>query len=158
MPTKKVQPGITRFEIEERKTYGYMVRICRRGEKFNQFFSDSAFGGKRKALKAAQDQYEQWVAELPAPETTKNLKSARNTTGKVGVHIAQAETDGTTYFSYCSSWVDTDGKRRKISFSWSKYGKKDAWELACLARDNETTDRKRIEQMYKAKKKIRKKK
>ena len=88
MPTKKVEPGITRFEIEERKTYGFMVRICRQGKKFNQFFSDSAYGGKRKALVAARAQYKKWVDELPAPDTTKNLKSVRNTTGKVGVHVA----------------------------------------------------------------------
>ena len=158
MPTKKIQPGITRFEIEERKTYGFMVRICRRGEKLNQFFSDTKYGGKRKALLAAQTQYAKWVEELPEPETTKNLKSIRNTTGKVGVHVAQAEADGAEYFSYCASWVSEDGKRKKISFSWAKYGKKNAWELACLARDKETTDRKRIEQLFKTRSKIRKKK
>jgi len=158
MPTKKVEPGITRFEIEQRKTYGFMVRICRRGEKFNQFFSDSAYGGKKKALDAARTQYSTWVDQLPEPETTKNLKSVRNTTGKVGVHVAQAEAEGAEYFSYCASWVSEEGKRKKISFSWSKYGKGNAWELACLARDKESTDRKRIERLYKSRGKLRKKK
>jgi hypothetical protein len=51
-------------------------------------------------------------------------------------------------------WTDENGKRKKVSFAWNTYGKKKAWELACLARDLETTDRESlIEHVEKSRKK-----
>jgi len=143
MPTQPVAPGITRFDIDER--HGYMVRIRRNGNQINEYFSDKKFGGKRKALTAAKERHAQLVEELgPAENATKNLLTNRNTTGKVGVHVAHSyETRwaNNEYFAYCASWKETDGARKKINFSWSLYGKKEAFELACLARDKELTDR-----------------
>ena len=55
---------------------------------------------------------------------------------------------GEKYSSYCASWKTKDGQRSKLSFSFKKYGKKKAWELACLARELESTDRKRIERLH----------
>jgi len=143
MPTQPVAPGITRFDIDER--HGYMVRIRRNGNQINEYFSDKKLGGKRKALTAAKERHAQLVEELgPAENATKNLLTNRNTTGKVGVHVAHSyETRwaNNEYFAYCASWKETDGARKKINFSWSLYGKKEAFELACLARDKELTDR-----------------
>lgn len=161
MPTKTVEKGITRFDINERNTHGYMMRICRRGEKRNEFFSDTAHGGKKKALVAARKRYQELVNKLPPPDSAKGKMSVRNTSGVVGVHVAHTvlpDFPDKEYFAYCASWKNEDGKRRKISFGWSKYGKKDAFQLACLAREKETTDRARVERLFKSRKKLRKKK
>ncbi len=146
MPTQPVAPGITRFDIDER--HGYMVRIRRDGNQINEYFSDKKLGGKKKALVAAKERYAQLYEELgPVESATKNLLTRRNTTGKVGVHIAHSyETRwaNNEYFAYCASWKEADGARKKINFSWNLYGKKQAFELACLAREKELTDRDKV--------------
>ena len=150
MPTKRVQKGITRFDIYERGTYGYMVRIARKDHKRNQFFSDKECGGKRKALLAAIECYDEWVEELPAPVTSKGVKSVRNKSGRVGVHLAVNPSyrhKDVTYNSYVAAWRSEGGEREKVSFSVEKYGKKIAYQLACLARDKEIADRDKIEAM-----------
>ena len=159
MGTKLVERGITRYDIDEQGTYGYMMRISREGEHINEFFSDKNFKGKRKALEAARKRYIKLKDSLPPPKTTKGIKTARNQTGVVGVHLAVCESVyGEEYSSYCASWKTADGARSKISFSFKKYGKRKAWELACLARKLESTDRKKIERLHvtrsKGKKKI----
>jgi hypothetical protein len=161
MPTKKVERGITRFDIDERNTHGYMMRICRRGEKVHEFFSDSSHGGRKKALLAARERYQQLVKQLPEAATAKGKMSARNTTGVVGVHVAHTilpNAPGKEYFAYCASWKTATGERRKISFGWDKYGKRNAFQLACLARDKESNDRTRIERLFKSRARLRKKK
>jgi hypothetical protein len=146
MGTKLVERGITRYDIEEQGTYGFMVRISRQGEHINEFFSDKNHKGKRKALINARKRYKELKDSLPPPSTTKNVKTARNQTGVVGVHLAVCESVyGEAYSSYCASWKTADGKRNKISFSFKKYGKKTAWELACVARELESTDRAKVE-------------
>ena len=149
MGTKLVERGITRYDIEEQGTYGFMMRISRSGEHINEFFSDKNHKGKRKALNAARKRYQQLKDSLPPPKTTKNVRTARNITGVVGVHLAVCESVyGEKYSSYCASWKTAEGKRSKLSFSFKKYGKKKAWELACLARSLESTDRDKIEKLH----------
>ena len=149
MGTKLVERGITRYDIEEQGTYGFMVRISRQGEQINQFFSDKNYKGKRKALIASRKRYKELSDSLPPPSTTKGVKTARNQTGMVGVHLAVCQSVyGEEYSSYCASWKSGDGKRNKISFSFKKYGKKKAWEMACIAREVESTDRAKIEKMH----------
>lgn len=139
--------GITRIEYDGVTTRGWMVRLTRGGERQQEFFNDRTHGGKNKALAAAKQRYEEWVAAAPPIQTSKNLKSSRNTSGKVGVHMvrnvdprwANAES-----FGYCAMWTDSDGVRRKVSFAWNTYGKRKAWNLACLARDLESTDREAV--------------
>lgn len=160
MGTKLVERGITRYDIESQGTYGYMVRISRDGVHFNEFFSDKNYKGKRKALAAARARYQELKDSLPEPQTTRNVITSRNSSGVVGVHRASSESIyGETYSSYCASWKSDEGDRNKISFSVKKYGEKQAWELACLARKHMSTDREKIEAMLaKAESKSKKKK
>ncbi len=154
MGTKLVERGITRYDIEEQGTYGFMMRISRNGNHINEFFSDKNSGGKRKALEAARKRYKKLKAKLPPPKTTKGIKTARNRTGVVGVHLAVCESVyGEMYSSYCASWKTGTGGRSKLSFSFKKYGKRKAWELACLARELESSDRSRVEKLYEKRKK-----
>jgi hypothetical protein len=149
MPTKTVCVGVTRFDLPERNTHGYMVRISRVGKKYQRFFSDSKHGGKRKALAAAVACYQEWAEQLPAPLSTRNRLTPRNQSGRVGVYVAVSQDKhGSEYRAFCATWTGADGKRRKINFSINRYGKKKAWELACLAREREVADRAEVLAMY----------
>lgn len=146
-------PGITRFELETSRSHGYLVRICRDGTKTSEFFSDTQYGGKRKAKKMAQQRYAELCEKLgPANiRPTRGLITSRNSTGMVGVHIAHSidsRWENCKYSSYCASWTTLQGVRQKISFSWNKHGKVAAFELACLARKTESTDRTAIIKIY----------
>ena len=158
MATKAVAKGITRFDLDSGVS-GYMVRTCRKGKKTNDFFSDSKYGGKRKALAAAKQKYEELQIKLgPAKHATLNKITARNTSGHVGVHLdhtVRNESPDFEYFSYVASWTE-DGKRVKTKFSCDKYGKKAAFEMACLARKKKITDREKIITLYERAKKRKK--
>jgi hypothetical protein len=150
MPKKSIK-GITRIEYDGVSTRGWMVRLTRQGKRQQTFFNDKAVGGKAKALKAAQTQYDEWVAAAPPIATTKGVRTDRNSTGKVGVHVVRNRDDrwkNAESFGYCASWVDRKGKRRKISFAWKRYGKKTAWTLASLAREHELADRTQVLELY----------
>ncbi len=155
MPTYSVGPGITRFEIEETHSNGFMVRLCRNGERINEFFSDGNYGGMKKAKKAAQDRYQE-LLKIHGPANkrpTKDLMTHRNKTGHVGVHIAhnvEKRWPGCEYYAYCASWTTEDGKREKIAFSWNRYGKELAYTLACYAREKEISDRAKIVAKFKS--------
>ena len=151
MPTKRVQTGITRFDIQPRGTKGYMVRVSRQGKMHNRFFSDKECGGKRKALSLAREHYDELVKKLPPPSTSKDVVSVRNTSGRVGVHLAINPSENWSdvqYSSYVASWKNDEGKRKKISFSVEKYGKRKALELATIAREKGLTDRAKVEKLY----------
>lgn len=142
MGTKTVARGITRFDIKERSTHGYMVRITRQGNKHQKFFADTKWGGKRAALTAAKEQLAQWEQELPELTSARDRLTARNQSGQVGVYLAVSrDAQGQEHEAYCGCWTDAAGQRRKVSFSVKKFGKRRAWALACLARELEQQDR-----------------
>ncbi len=150
----KALKGITRIEYEGVSTRGWMVRITRSGIRKQQFFNDRTLGGKTKSLKAAKACYADWAASAAPIKTTRDQKTSRNSSGKVGVHLVRnidARWENAESFGYCASWVIANGARQKLSFAWKRYGKKMAWELACLAREKELTDRARVIEDYEKK-------
>ena len=150
----KALKGITRIEYEGVSTIGWMVRITRAGVRKQKFFNDRTLGGKAKSLKAAKECYAEWAAKAAPIKTTRDQKTSRNSTGKVGVHMVRnvdARWENAESFGYCASWVLEDGSRQKLSFAWKRYGKKVAWELACLAREKELTDRTKVIAMFEKK-------
>ncbi|MEO9590704.1 transcriptional regulator [Rhodopirellula bahusiensis] len=141
-----VAPGITR--VEKNNSKGYVVRVCRDGVRNSEYYSDKMCGGKRKALQLAKQSHAALLEVLgPANNSTKDKLTSRNTTGKVGVHLAHSVDNrypGCEYQAYCASWKTEDGRRQKISFAFNRYGEDEAWELACIARDRETVDREEV--------------
>lgn len=155
MPTYRAGQGITRFELEPSHSNGFMVRICRDGNRVNEFFSDKKYGGTRKAKKAAETRYQQLLKEYgPAREkVTKDLMTHRNSSGHVGVHLAYSVSKqwaNSEYYAYCASWILEDGSREKISFGFNRYGEDLAYLMACYARKHTTKDRDKVESKFKA--------
>lgn len=157
MSTETISPGITRFEFEKRK--GYMVRIKRRTKRKNIWIPDKKFGGKRKALAEAKRVYEELLDKLgPIKPSTKNKITVRNRTGQVGVHMAMGyDTRWKTYNEMViATWTTDDGTRDKISFAAKKYGRQQAFELACLAREKQISNRAKVLELYERQKKSKK--
>ncbi|MEQ1824883.1 MAG: transcriptional regulator [Pirellula sp.] len=143
--------GITRIEYEGVSTRGWMVRITREGKRKQQFFGDRSHGGKNKALAAAKACYAEWLTQAAPIRTTRNVKTSRNSSGKVGVHEVRnvdSRWENAESFGYCASWVTKEGQRQKLSFAWNRYGKQAAWKLACLARQKELTNRAKVVALY----------
>jgi len=60
---KKRFPGISRIDQLEKRTHGFFVRLTRKGKIYNAFFADQSYGGKNKALAAAQKHYRKLLRE-----------------------------------------------------------------------------------------------
>ncbi len=134
--------GASRVDRPANGAVGWLMRI-RRGETFVQeFFSDAAHGGKRKAQQAARDRYLELSTSLPAARTSEGAMSVRNTSGVVGVRLAREGTNaaGEPRESYVASWRE-DGADRTVRFSCSLFGKRKALQLATLARQHRSADR-----------------
>ena len=156
MPRKP--KGYSRVESDTQQ--GWLVRIKRGDLRRSKFISDATHGGKKKSQQVARATYQEWEKELPAPETSQGKLGKRNTSGVVGVHYA-SDTDSRytdcVYEYYIASWKTDDGRRAKIRFAFNKWGKKVAFEMACIAREKRTTDVKAIERLHKRRKEATKK-
>ena len=137
--------------VDSGDAHGWLVRIKRGDVKRSRFISDATHGGKNKSKKLAQQVYEEWVNELPPPDTAEDKLGKRNTSGVVGVHYSydvDARYPGCAYEYYIASWKTDEGSRQNVRFAVSKWGKKAAFDLACIARRLRTTDRAKIEKEY----------
>ena len=137
--------------VDSGDAHGWLVRIKRGDITRSRFISDSTNGGKTKSKAVAQKVYQDWVAELPEPETAEDKLGKRNNSGVVGVHYSHdvdSRYPGCSYEYYIASWKTEDGKRRNVRFAISRWGKKGAFELACIARELRTGDRATVEKEF----------
>ncbi|MDG1875033.1 MAG: AP2 domain-containing protein [Mariniblastus sp.] len=143
MARKNPRRNISRIENARPngKVYGgWEVRMQRRGKKYEKFFSDLNFGGKRAALHAAKeyrDELEQRHKKMTVRQSA-NKPSVRNQSGLVGVRLhQQVDRRGEfeyTYWYWVAQWTDGRGRRRTKSFSVHQYGDDEACRLAREAR------------------------
>lgn len=143
--------GVTRHEVVEKSTAGWMMRIQRQGVLTQEYFSDGVFGSKNKARIAAEARYQVLVKKLPPPTLAGATKSVRNTSGKVGVRLAVStprSEEAKPLSSYVAFW-SKDGIDYTIQFGCIKFGKRGAFRRASIARDKQTRDRDVIEREFK---------
>jgi hypothetical protein len=151
MAAEKKIKGITRQEVPEKSTAGWMMRIQRQKVLTQEYFSDGVFGSKNKARIAAEARYQELVKLLPPPTAQGASKSVRNTSGKVGVRLSTAKPaspNSKALEAYVAFWRQ-DGVDYTIQFACAKNGKRGAFKRACIARDKQTTDRDAIEKEFK---------
>lgn len=88
-PGRKAGPnpnaGISRIAQPEKRTFGFFVRLMRKGKIYNAFFADKSHGGQRKALEAARAHYQLLLREhgpsvRGRPPLKKNARAAAATT------------------------------------------------------------------------------
>lgn len=148
---KRYSPkGLSRVDTESTNVHGWLVRIMRKNQRHSRFFSDATWGSKAKSKRQAMACYQEWTEQFGEPETIQDKITKRNSTGVVGVHLTEETSSQYPNWSslqYVASWQE-DGKRRSIRFPIRKYGKKLAFQLAKLARQQKIADREKVVQLF----------
>ena len=130
--------NLTRIVVGGQK--GWQVKINRRGQRHEPYFSDSVYGGKQPALAAAMKARDKLDRQCPpytrlerAQRVTRRTKS-----GVPGVRLLEVHRNvglrKQTYLFAVASWCPRPGMIKRRAFSVSKFGRRKAWQLAVAAR------------------------
>jgi len=146
MPSKKpftphrMAVHIYRIEHDKSHTHSWFVTIQRRGRIFHKHFTDSVYGGKRKALDAAKIYRDSLIARLrplTRPERCK-IRKKNNRSGVSGVtRIDTLEKNRGRIYSrryWLAQWPIGDGKAKMRKFSITRYGERGAFQRALQAK------------------------
>jgi hypothetical protein len=131
---------IYRIDHAKSRTHSWFVTVQRRGRIYHRHFTDSLYGGKRKALDAAKLYRDGLIASL-APFTRPELcviKKRSNRSGVSGVtRIDSVETiRGRIYRRryWLAQWPIGGGRAKMKKFSIQRYGERGAFQRAVRAR------------------------
>jgi hypothetical protein len=129
--------GISRIDQPEKRTHGFFVRLQRRGISHNAFFADQSYGGKRRALRAAQRHF-RILEKKYRPMTRKRwaeLPRRKGKSGIIGVRRVVIRQPGQPRLAYWqANWSPRPYRIRRRSFSVRKFGERKAKALAVKAR------------------------
>lgn len=125
-------PTMLNISRVDRAMRGYYVRVgLSRGQK-PKFFSDSNYGGKPGALKAARTHRDKLVAQLNLGTEGKGgagrVANRRTVSGVTGVHLSRGRLEDELY------WRAKVHKKLDRTFSVKKYGYTKAFQLAVQAK------------------------
>ncbi len=132
----KRTPGISRIDQPEKRTHGFFVRLTRKGRIYNAFFADKRHGGKRRALRAAQEHYQKLLRKH-RPMTRRwraQTLRRRGTSGIIGVQEITIRRPGYQQKYWRAVWSPRRYLVRSRMFSTRKYGVRKAKALAIQAR------------------------
>jgi hypothetical protein len=144
VPKKNPRRNISRIErvnASGKVIGGWEVRMQRQRESYCKLFSDSIYGGKLAALRAAKEYRDNIDAQSRKMTVAdKSLTpSDRNRSGIVGVRQhQQIDRRGDYeyhYWYWVAQWTDGHGRRRTKSFAVEKWGDAEAFRLAWAARE-----------------------
>lgn len=131
---------IYRIDHDRSQTHSWYVTIQRRGRVYHRHFTDSVYGGKRKALDAATVYRDSLLAALrpfTRPDRCR-IKKKNNRSGISGV--TKIETweyiRGRRYHRryWLAQWPIGNGKAHRKKFSITRYGEHGARQRALRAR------------------------
>jgi hypothetical protein len=126
--------------MDYKRAHGWWLRVQRPDAKLSKLFSDSRYGGKTHALKAAQalrDQLEKKMSSALGQGRIEHTRDRRSTTSIVGVSLYRNwKRKGRKRYleTGFSGYAGNQGAGFKRSFSIKKYGYQEAYRLACRAR------------------------
>ena len=136
--------AISRLDLELVGTHGWQVRLQRRGVRFQRYFGDNRWGGKRAALLRAQQYRDRVLARIDdatvgekdvEPRVRSHSSTADNRSGMVGVtRVRSLASNGSYYESWQATWSPGPGLRKCVRFSVRRYGDDEAFLLACEVR------------------------
>ena len=125
-----------------------MARITRQRVRHQANFTLRQYDSWRKATAAAKAWVEATLPKLPKRIPRKGLKTMRNSSGVVGVRLANAtrSRNGHDYpdWRWVAFWPGC-AQSSGIGWSVNNYGDGRAFVSACLARQSESLDRRRID-------------
>ncbi|MFC1513017.1 AP2 domain-containing protein [Thermodesulfobacteriota bacterium] len=126
---KSKHKDIARVDQESKSTFGWYVRIRFLGKNYRKFFSDKKSGGKKNSLLAAIAWRDATEKKLGKPRTDRMIyNQTKSNTGVVGVRLNEQLN------RYEVNWLSKEGKPGRTSRSINKYGKAEAFKLACEER------------------------
>ncbi len=132
--------GIWRVDSDRSRTHCWVVRLQRRHRIWRRFFSDGAYGGKAKALRAARTYRDEILAAHP-PMTRADYAAivrGSNRSGVPGVcrYVATMKTLGKPVARayWIAFWTLPNGKSARRKFSVAKHGEAGALKRAKAAR------------------------
>lgn len=143
LPMSNRLVNITRIDIGDppHGTHAWEVRIRRRGKRIEKTFSDSPFGGKKKALAAAAQFRDKALKQMKPYSKAELLRipNSDNKSGIRGVRLKEnfiKKNDRTyRYVAWEAMWCPKgDGRPKKLAFSVARYGNEKALRLAIAAR------------------------
>ena len=141
--------SITPVVIPKKHTYGYMVRVSRKGHDIPMVWVHAdGEEGMSLALEKAKAKETEILANVPPVQTSKNRMTKRNRSGIVGVHYTTDERilrsgENAAYPNYTARWP---GFASGLSWSVNKFGIEGAFLLAALSRGMECKDRSTVEE------------
>jgi len=126
--------NITRIDHPPKRTYGYNVRVCWKGQKYGKFFSDTVYGDRLGALAAAIEWRDATEKAIGKPRTEHQVVGwhSKNKTGVVG--IRRCKRAGVECFEVTWAFGENPRKKGTTSYSIAKHGEKKAFKLALRAR------------------------
>lgn len=132
--TTNQDPDMLYISFTWNKDFIYCAYQVRVAHVVHLCFNWNLYGGEEQALTAAKkfrDALLPWIGTL-GKAYNGNLLSGRNATGAVGVSFELQHGK----YRYClAQWTDREGRRRKKTFSVTKWGEEKALQLAIEARE-----------------------
>ncbi|HEX4158787.1 MAG TPA: AP2 domain-containing protein [Rhizomicrobium sp.] len=128
---------IIRQETTEKTAACWKVNIKRRTRYMHKYFPDVKYGGKEKALEAAQAYLESLMSSISNPDYMlwrRNKKTEANTSGIVGVGRYVVKFRKGKRIQWQAAWQDVEGKQHCKIFLVSTHGERQARALAIAAR------------------------
>ena len=119
-----------------RELGAWTVTVMRQGRRFVDYFPDRVWGGRERALVAAQ-RFRDGLLMHVEPDTRvrrRTPEGSLNLTGVVGVSFEEYEVDGRDYERFVAHWPDPDKGKQRRRFGVGRYGMKRALALAVAAR------------------------
>ena len=128
-----------------------MARIGRQRKLYRANFTLKQFGSYDAATAAAQEWVSLRLPELPAPTPSKGRRTHRNTSGVVGVRLADAtrRKNGNVYpdWRWVANWPNCE-RIGGVGWSVKHYGDDRSFVSAFIARAHETSDRLEVESLF----------
>jgi hypothetical protein len=122
-------PGVSRIDQPAKRTHGFFVRLQRRGKTHSAFFTDQRYGGRKRALAAAQKHYRKLLAKW-GPVLRKRRQGS---SGTMGVQLKMERRHGEVRKYWVATWSPKPRVTRRKEFSFWEYGSKKARQLAVRA-------------------------
>lgn len=133
--------ALARIDLPGVGTHGWQVRLQRRGVKYAKFFGDRVYGGPPEALLAGREWRDQLLCQIEAEDQARICAtSPRNRSGVIGVSKVTVVTNGSCYEFWQATWSPEPGRRRCVKFSIRRYGDREAFRLAVVAREQGVGD------------------
>jgi hypothetical protein len=110
--------------------HGWVLKLTRRGHSRSQYFADSRYGGKARALEAALRRRDELTAAMP-PAVRIKMRFSLNKSGVIGVSL-QENQGGHRY--WVADWTELTGEHVRRRFSVTKLGEREARRRAVETR------------------------